>query len=92
MARCSLKVLILESQLTVSIITKPTTLIHLFLNPNAGSGRTNCLGKYLTYQEMGILLSRMLWLFDMRLELGLTLGERYVTLGNGRTRKTEFEK
>ncbi|GAQ42208.1 hypothetical protein AtubIFM55763_003598 [Aspergillus tubingensis] len=33
-----------------------------------GAGRTSCVGKYLAYQEMGIILARLLWLFDMRLD------------------------
>ncbi|KAJ6086228.1 hypothetical protein N7486_010509 [Penicillium sp. IBT 16267x] len=33
-----------------------------------GAGRTGCVGKYLAYQEMGIIVARLLWLYDMRLE------------------------
>ncbi|KAJ5645945.1 hypothetical protein N7490_002317 [Penicillium lividum] len=33
-----------------------------------GAGRTGCVGKHLAYQEMGIILARLLWLYDMRLE------------------------
>lgn len=33
-----------------------------------GVGRTGCVGKYLAYQEMGIILARLLWLYDMRIE------------------------
>lgn len=33
-----------------------------------GAGRTSCVGKYLAYQEMGIILARLSWLFDMRLD------------------------
>ncbi len=56
-----------------------------------GVGRTSCVGKYLAYQEMAIALARMLWLFDMRLQPGSTLGEGHVGLGDGRVRKEEFQ-
>ncbi|KAJ6035840.1 hypothetical protein N7540_000119 [Penicillium herquei] len=32
-----------------------------------GAGRTSCVGKHLAYQEMGIILARLLWLFDLRM-------------------------
>lgn len=56
-----------------------------------GVGRTSCVGKYLAYQEMAISLARMLWLFDMRLQPGSTLGEGHKELGEGRERKEEFQ-
>ena len=56
-----------------------------------GVGRTSCVGKYLAYQEMAISLARMVWLFDMRLQPGSTLGEGHVGLGEGRARKGEFQ-
>ncbi len=56
-----------------------------------GVGRTSCVGKYLAYQEMGIILARMVWLFDMRLQPGSMLGEGHEGLGEGRLRKREFQ-
>jgi len=56
-----------------------------------GVGRTSCVGKYLALQEMAIILARLIWLYDMRLQPGTTLGEGDVELGNGRTRKKEFQ-
>ncbi|KAF2445212.1 cytochrome P450 [Karstenula rhodostoma CBS 690.94] len=40
-----------------------------------GVGRTSCFGKYLAYREVQLVVARTLWLFDMRLEPGATLGE-----------------
>ena len=56
-----------------------------------GAGRTSCVGKYLAYQEMAIALARILWLFDLRLTPGSTLGEGHVGLGKNRMRKDEFQ-
>ena len=56
-----------------------------------GVGRTSCVGKYLAYQEMGIALARIVWLFDMRLQPETTLGEGDAALGEGRGRKNEFQ-
>ncbi len=49
------------------------------------------MGKYLAYQETAIALARMLWLFDVRLQPGSTLGEGHVGLSDGRVRKEEFQ-
>jgi len=56
-----------------------------------GVGRTSCVGKYLAYQEMAIVLGRMIWLYDMRLEPGTNLGEGNETLGDGRKKRNEFQ-
>jgi cytochrome P450 len=56
-----------------------------------GVGRTSCVGKYLAYQEMAIVLARMVWLYDMRVQPGTTVGEGYKGLGKGRQRKNEFQ-
>ncbi|OAG08363.1 cytochrome P450 [Paraphaeosphaeria sporulosa] len=56
-----------------------------------GVGRTSCIGKYLAYQEVLLVIARTLWLFDMRLERGSTLGEGSVKLGPGRERREEFQ-
>jgi cytochrome P450 len=31
-----------------------------------GVGRTFCIGKYMTYQEISVVLARVIWLYDMR--------------------------
>ncbi|RAH66282.1 benzoate 4-monooxygenase cytochrome-like protein P450 [Aspergillus aculeatinus CBS 121060] len=36
-----------------------------------GAGGTSCVGRYLAYQEIGIILARLLWLLDIRLAPGL---------------------
>ncbi|KAF1995582.1 cytochrome P450 [Amniculicola lignicola CBS 123094] len=56
-----------------------------------GVGRTSCIGKYLAYQEILLVVARTLWLFDMRLEPGSTLGEGSAKLGPGRERREEFQ-
>lgn len=55
------------------------------------TGRTSCVGKHLAYHEMGIVLARVLWGFEMRLEPGSTVGEGREDLGEGRKRKNEFQ-
>jgi cytochrome P450 len=40
-----------------------------------GYGRTSCIGRYLALQEISLVLARMIWLFEMRLAPGSTLGE-----------------
>ena len=52
-----------------------------------GLGRTSCIGKYLAYQEMSLVIARMIWLFDMRIQPGSTIGESNARLGLGRTRR-----
>lgn len=56
-----------------------------------GVGRTSCIGKYLVYQEISLVVARTIWLFDMRLEPGSTLGEGRKELGAGRQRPNEFQ-
>jgi cytochrome P450 len=56
-----------------------------------GFGRTSCIGKYLAYQEISLVVARTIWLFDMRLEPGSTLGEGSEKLGAGRERRNEFQ-
>ncbi len=56
-----------------------------------GGGRSSCIGKYLAYQEMSIILARMLWYFDIRLDPSSTLGEGSGTGTEGRERKEEFQ-
>ncbi|RAL61285.1 hypothetical protein DID88_010364 [Monilinia fructigena] len=58
-----------------------------------GFGRTSCIGKYLAYQEMKVVLARLIWAFDMRLssQKGVGLGEGRDGMGKGRERKDEFQ-
>ncbi|KAI1464444.1 cytochrome P450 [Daldinia caldariorum] len=56
-----------------------------------GAGRYNCVGKYLAYQEMAYILARLVWLFDMRVEPGNTLGEGTGTGEWGRFKKEEYQ-
>ena len=56
-----------------------------------GFGRTSCIGKYLAYQEISLTLARMIWLYEMRIQPGSTLGEGNEKLGLGRQRKNEFQ-
>lgn len=54
-------------------------------------GRASCVGKALAYGEISIVLARLIWLFEMRLEPGATLGEGSNALGRGRGVKKEFQ-
>ncbi|KAA8564223.1 hypothetical protein EYC84_011169 [Monilinia fructicola] len=59
-----------------------------------GFGRTSCIGKYLAYQEMKVVLARLIWTFDMKLSSsrkGGGLGEGGKGIGKGRERKEEFQ-
>ena len=52
-------------------------------------GRAACIGKNLAYQEMCIILARMIWIYDMRLQGNLGGGSK--DLGPLRDRKDEFQ-
>ena len=56
-----------------------------------GMGRTSCVGKALAYQEMSIVLARIVWLYDLRLAPGSTAGEGSPSLGKHRERKNKFQ-
>ncbi|CAI6332829.1 unnamed protein product [Periconia digitata] len=56
-----------------------------------GAGRTSCIGKYLAYQEIPLVVARTLWLYDFRVEPGSTLGEGRTSTEVGRQRKDEFQ-
>lgn len=56
-----------------------------------GVGRTSCIGKYLAYQEMQLILARLLWRFDMRILPGSKLGEGSGRTGSLRSRESEFQ-
>ncbi len=49
------------------------------------------MGRYLAYQEMGIALARMIWLFEMRLAPGEGMGGGRAGMGEGRGRRDEFQ-
>lgn len=40
---------------------------------------------------MTIIVARIIWLYDMRLQPGSRLGEGYAGLGHGRHRQGEFQ-
>ena len=52
-------------------------------------GRYGCVGKTLAYAEMSVMLARIFWLYDMRLQG--SLGEGRTSLGKGRERTNEFQ-
>lgn len=54
-------------------------------------GRASCVGKSLAYPDISIVLARLVWLHEMRLEPGAKLGEGSQGLGRGRERKKEFQ-
>ncbi|KAL6796896.1 cytochrome P450 [Trichoderma sp. SZMC 28012] len=56
-----------------------------------GGGRSSCIGKYLAYQEMSIVLARLIWLFDIRLDPSSNMGEGIGDAREGRECKTEFQ-
>jgi cytochrome P450 len=58
-----------------------------------GVGRTGCVGKNLAYQEMGVIVARTMWLYEMRLAPGPagTIGEGRRGMGWGREREGEFQ-
>jgi cytochrome P450 len=56
-----------------------------------GVGRTSCVGKLLAYQEMSILLARIIWLYDLRLQTGSIAGEGHPSLGKHRAQVNEFQ-
>lgn len=56
-----------------------------------GVGRTSCVGKLLAYQEMSIILARIIWSYDLRLQAGSTAGEGHPSLGKHRERMNEFQ-
>jgi cytochrome P450 len=54
-------------------------------------GRANCLGKNLAYQEMMTILAKLIFMYEMRIEPGSTVGEGSKALGEDRNRKGEFQ-
>jgi cytochrome P450 len=56
-----------------------------------GIGRTSCVGKALSYTEMTLMLARIVWLYEMRLAPGNSLGEGDPAFGFARSKKNEFQ-
>lgn len=56
-----------------------------------GAGRSGCIGKHLAYQEMSIVLARLIWLFDIRLDPSSNLGEGVGDAKEGRECRSEFQ-
>ncbi|OCK75144.1 cytochrome P450 [Lepidopterella palustris CBS 459.81] len=54
-------------------------------------GPRGCIGKGLAYVELTLTIARVLWLFDVRLSPGTTLGEGRVGAEVGRERTGEFQ-
>jgi cytochrome P450 len=48
-------------------------LAHSAFTP-FGYGYTSCVGKYRTCQEIAIILVKMIWVYDLRLQPGTSLG------------------
>lgn len=54
-------------------------------------GRANCLGQKLAYQEMMTVIARLVFLYEMRIQPGSTLGQGSEKLGKDRCREKEFQ-
>ena len=54
-------------------------------------GPRSCAASTMAYAEMGLLLARVVWLFDMRLNVSSTFGEGRPSMSYGRTRRDEFQ-
>ncbi|KAF2796452.1 cytochrome P450 [Melanomma pulvis-pyrius CBS 109.77] len=54
-------------------------------------GPRGCIGKGLAYVELTLTIARVLFLYDLRLAPGTTLGEGRQDLEVGRTRPTEYQ-
>lgn len=54
-------------------------------------GPRGCIGKGLAYVELTVTIARVLYLYDLRLAPGTTLGAGGVDLEVGRTRETEYQ-
>ena len=54
-------------------------------------GDSSCVGMNLAYQTMSVIVARMVFLFDMRLQPGSTAGEGHPRLGQDRARPEEFQ-
>ncbi|KAI8934053.1 hypothetical protein NX059_008819 [Plenodomus lindquistii] len=54
-------------------------------------GPRGCIGKGLAYVELSVTIARVLYLYDLRLAPGTTLGAGSKDLEAGRTRATEYQ-
>lgn len=54
-------------------------------------GRANCLGQNLAYTEMMTIIGKLMFMYDLRIQPGSTLGEGSEKLGKDRARKEEFQ-
>lgn len=54
-------------------------------------GPRNCVGQTMAYHELMLVLSRVLWLYDMRLFEGSSLGQGGLHLPIGRQRTGEYQ-
>ncbi|KAI4169983.1 MAG: hypothetical protein LQ343_005293 [Gyalolechia ehrenbergii] len=68
-----------------SILSAKSAFCPFSIGPN------RCVGKVMAYAEMKLLLARVLWVYDLRLEQGSALGEGKLGMGRGRERKEEFQ-
>ncbi|KAI1436709.1 cytochrome P450 [Xylaria sp. CBS 124048] len=57
-----------------------------------GAGRSSCIGKHMAYQEMSYIIARLIWQFDLRLDVEKGhIGEGSGKGKEGRERKDEFQ-
>ncbi|MCJ1385613.1 hypothetical protein MMC17_008736 [Xylographa soralifera] len=54
-------------------------------------GPRSCVGKAMAYKELMLVLASVLFLYDMRLSDGETVGEGHPSLGKARCRRSEFQ-
>ncbi|KAJ6273551.1 benzoate 4-monooxygenase cytochrome p450 [Bipolaris maydis] len=54
-------------------------------------GPRGCIGKGLAYVELTVTIARVLYLYDLRLAPGMTLGAGSKELEEGRNRETEYQ-
>ena len=54
-------------------------------------GPRGCTGKALAMKEIMTVIARLVWLYEMRIMEGSTLGEGTADLGRGRKRKGELQ-
>lgn len=54
-------------------------------------GPRGCTGKGLAMKEILIVVARLFWLYEMRIDEGSTMGEGAENMGEGRTRKNELQ-
>lgn len=75
-----------EGGFTEADVAKAQTAFTSF-----GVGRTSCIGRHLAYQEMELVIGRLLFAYDMQLDSESKLGEGGLGKGWGRQRKGEYQ-